>query len=482
MTAIRTGSRVRLASIVTCGLVIVPGPWIAGIALAHAPAGLILLLPFVAAIPFAVRDPDVFLNAGLLLVASDLFLTRDIGVLTLKPGYLAFGYALGGALLRWRETRRHLLRDVPWLLIAAVAGLLVLNAIASIVAYYPNVAWRYQLVIVGGALVPITAVLAVARTPERIERAIAFFVLGEVLVAIYGLYQFAAVPLGLPAPVHATAALPGSTDLKRVSGISFEPAYHASYAIMALPLLLSDTVRGVRRLHPRVSAELVAAVVLLSFFLTVSRAAFLALPLVFLGTWLILRRPDHGVRHRRRRLLLPLMLSIGLVLLTSAATGFQLLTASESHIGNIGNTQEATSNAPRLSLYETVWIIVREHPWLGAGPDLVGYALPAYGMPTEKGTEHSGRANNIWLQALVDTGVFTPPFVAAVIIVALWLAWRGAALEARTIALGVALVLLVSGMFVSWFWDMKVWAVLGLALVAVRAPPPQRPLVGGPTP
>ncbi|MFN2544495.1 MAG: O-antigen ligase family protein [Actinomycetota bacterium] len=471
--SVRSAAPTRLLPVAVCGLIVPLGPLLLSEAASGSIPKVLVALAFAAALPAAVVRPDLFVNAGLLLVASDRFMARDVGALTLKPAYIAFGFAFLGALVEWaRRPEREALRDVPRLLLVSAGGLLLLYVIAAGSADHRSAALRYLLVIGGGALVPIAAILGVARTPERIARAAAFFVLGELLVALYGLYQFAAAYLDLPAPVPATSTLPNSTTgVKRVDGISLEAAYHAAYAVTGLPLIYSDAIRRVRRIHRRLSPTLIAAVVTLAFFLTVSRAGYLALPFILLGVWLLHRRSEGSTETHSSLPTLAVVVGVGVLFAVVAATRLHILGPIGDHLKNLLNPNEQTSNSVRVGLYDHVVDIVRDHPWLGIGPDNLGYVLPGYGVAVFPGAEHTASANDIWLQGAADAGLLTIPFMAGVIWATLGLTRRRGTFESRTLALGAALFLLVSGALVSFMWDMKFWAVLGLAVVAQRAPP-----------
>ena len=421
----------------------------------------------VLAIPLAIRSPASFVCGGLLLVSFDRVLAVEVGPLTLKAGHVLFGYSFGGVLLSPARARlSRVFQGVPSPLLVGTGGLISVYYVATTASAYRAAGMRELVIILGGAVVPLLAILLTGVTRTSVLSALRFFVLGQALVATYALYEFAAFYLELPTLVPYFA---GVGDVPRVTGFAFEPAYYAAYVVSGLPLIFSDVWHATRRIAAWLPASAVALVVLPAFLLTISRAGFVAFPLVLLGLWFLGAAEDSPGRAKfLQRVVAPLVvLFLGLGL-AAAAAGFNVVEYAGERLSSIADPSEASSNAPRLQLYEAIGNVVVENPVLGIGPGALGYALRAQGLPIPPGQEHIATANNVWLEAAAEAGVATLPLTALVVLGIGFIVFRRSALEARLLALGGLLFLLVHGAFVSFFWDMKLWVVIALALVARR--------------
>ena len=462
--ALPSGRRVAIGSIVAailCGTLIGAGPLgLSPLASAQVVLGIIL-------IPVALVRPEIFACGALLLISSDRFLAVEIFGLTLKPSHLLFGYAVIGIASASAFRRQAVLANVPRGFIVAVAGLLILHVLASLVSARPDAGARAFLVVLGGSIIPSIAILGVIQSRERALLLIRFFVLGQLIVAVYGIYQFIATFLGLPLLVSFFGTVvAGGHELHRVSALSYEPAFYAAYAVTGLPLILSDAVLHRRRFrNPLLSPGAIALVVTLALLLTNSRAGLLACVVIIVGVW-IGHRKWLPRREGTRSILLPVLAVTAVLGMAAVAVRFDLVAFARDRVVSIVNEQEG-SNAVRLTLYKSVLRIIEDNPLMGVGPRQLGYELQErreyyfVGPP-----EQAATANNIWLQGAVETGLLSIPLMAGVLWMNARLVRRRASFDGQLLALGAFVFLLVSGMFVSFFWDVKYWAVIALAIGA----------------
>ncbi|MFN2544506.1 MAG: O-antigen ligase family protein [Actinomycetota bacterium] len=429
------------------------------------------LVVAILALAVAAWRPDLFVYAGLLLASSNRFLTLQVHHgFTLKPGHMAFSLALGGAVIRHvRHRTMPRLPDVPRSFLVFAGALLALYLVAAAAGAHTIEEGRELLVIGVGAIVPALAIVLCLDSRERLARGLACFVLAQLLVALYALYQFAAGYLHLPVPV-AEKSVVGSVH--RVSAFSYEPAYYGAYVITALPLLLCDVVRGRRRLGRRVPPIAVATVVALAGALTISRAAYLAVPFVVAGAWYLLRTQPAERKVRVAHALVPFAVVVVVVGAIGAATGFDVARFAQDRIRSFTETDRPSSNGLRLGLYRAVDGVIADHLVLGVGPGNLGNVLPRYGGRVPQHKKYVATANDIWLQGAVDAGVLSIPLIAGLLWGTAAAVRRRSPLSARALALGALVFLVVNGAFVSFLWDMKFWTVMGLAFAIHRGSSP----------
>jgi O-antigen ligase len=266
-----------------------------------------------------------------------------------------------------------------------VAGALV----SSFFAEYQRVAWReLRLVILEPAAFYL--MLRTARLKRRaLWRAADFFVLGGVAVAVIGLAQYA---LGL----NLITAEAGISRLRSVYG---SPNNVGLYLGRVLPLLVALALFGRqrrRRLAYALATLPVGAALLLSFskgaLLLGVPAALLTLGLLAGGRWLWVTLCG--------------VVSAGLA-------AIPLL--RHPRFASLLDTQSGTTFF-RLKLWQATAAMIRDHPWLGVGPDNFlyqyrgRYILPAAWQEPDLSHPHNflldhwarlgilGLAAGIWLQ------------------------------------------------------------------------------------
>ena len=155
---------------------------------------------------------------------------------------------------------------------------------------------------------------------------------------------------------------------------------------------------------------------------------------------------------------------------TGSATAKQPLPAAQvPSATNVLNPNEQSSNAPRLDLYKAVLRAVEPHLLLGVGPGNLRAALAAdhYSPPNQ--TTGQVVANDVWLQALADGGVPLVLLEAAFTVMVVVLALRRAAGPIQPVAAALVVVLVVSGLLTSYFFDIKVWVAFAIVLASATA-------------
>jgi len=431
--------------------------------LAHPPAAAILAFAVLSLVLLGnARDPALALACvGLVTISWDRVSVRT-GGMTLKPAYIAFTLALLVEILRNLDgAPLERIRERGRLVRVAVGASLLLLAVATVRGGYLLEGGRQLFVIVVGALVPAWVCFRLGRTPERRRTLVAWALAGAGLAAAFGIYQFGAGYLGLPAILSYTGT---GAILDRTAGLSYEPAFFAMYLIAMLPavvvLLLDPVDERTVRTAPHLLFGLLVAGVLVSN----ARAGYLALPLAVVVP-LVSRRP----RAIRSRPVMLLGATFAGLLLLSVAVRFDAPGFVAARLGSIADTTEQASNAPRLQLYEADRRIAGDHLPLGIGPGALGYYLPEYGYPVANPDLTRVVANNIWLQAVLDGGILGPVGVAVVIGVLFRVSRRSRDPYGRWLAFGAFLALTIGGMLTSNFWDARYWSLIGLALAADMA-------------
>ena len=276
----------------------------------------------------------------------------------------------------WKSgTRKAALHPLDW----AVLSLISVAFLSSCFAAYQRVAWReLRLVIVEPAIFYL--MLRTARLKRReLWRILDFFVLGGVLVAIIGLVQYA---LG----VNLITAEGGLARLRSVYG---SPNNVGLYLGRVLPFLIAIPLFAQnrrRRIVYGLAALPVGAAILLSFskgaLLLGVPASLLTIGLLAGGGWLWATLT---------------------ALLVAAVAAIPLLRLPR--FASLLDTHGGTTFF-RLKLWRATVTMIRDHPWLGVGPDnFLYYYRGRYILPTAWQEPDLSHPHNILLDHLARLGV-----------------------------------------------------------------------------
>lgn len=358
--------------------------------------------------------------------------------------------------------------------------IVVVFVAASIAAARPASAFPQVAAVLTGAVLPAFAVVAAAAEGRAgVVWALRWFVAGAYFASAFGFYQLLAFYLRLPQFVTYTG-VGVDGDVGRIAGFNYEPAYFADFIVLAVGAFVAIAyLRGTRPSLWAIgwySAVLVLCNVRALVFLLPAFAILLLL------RW-----------RRNRALLVRGVVAAVIVIAANLAVTHGVLAVHDAltrHAAeapappaepsgppaaeepdtpaNVLNPEEQSSNAPRLALYRAVLQVAAAHPLIGVGPGNLRTALAGvhYVAPNQ-GAQVV--ANNIWLQALSDGGVMLLLLEAAVIVVIVILLFRRSLTVLQPLIAAWLAVLLVSGMLTSYFFDVKIWAVLGLIVAAVTA-------------
>lgn len=388
----------------------------------------------------------VLIWVGLFTVSWDRFAQIYVGSFNVKLPVVAFALAFVATLFDWLMFDRRGQKQpmVKWALLCG-AGM----ALGLIPAVDKTAALLQIVTVVIGALVPFAAIYLNVRLFGRADDALSAFIWGGTFAAVFGVYQLAAFYLHLPqvVPYEATGG-----GLGRISAFSYEAGYFGYLIILVIAALFARAAmrnRPVNRIH----LVFLVAVLLLAN----SRATALTLPLVFV--LMLARWPQ----SRARAKLWPILIVGVWAVAIAALAAPSLMTTVGQRVASIFDPTEPTSNAVRLSLFDMATKILHDHLF-GIGPgNLIRY-VPLYGGVLSDGaTSNSVIANNIWLQAWLDGGPLLLVLEAAFVLIAITTLLRRRAPTVRLLMCGWVTAVLVASVGTSYFWDMKLWAVLALA-------------------
>jgi hypothetical protein len=390
---------------------------------------------------------------GLFTASWDLFMRIPVGTYNLKLPVIAFCASLALSVLdRQRSAAPDRRRTA---LLGALVFLCVAYLVGVTFAEVKMPAINQALTVLLGALVPFLAVsraIADGGNPIRLLNA---FVRGAVVASLFGFYQITAFYTKLPDPIPYEGL---GGNVGRIASFSYEPAYFGYFLVLALG---AHFARGA--LLERAQGYATPIVLLGALVLSNSRAVVFTLPL-----WIALM--VYRARGNPLRRYLPVIGALVVYLSVIASVGSSSLRAFISlRISSIVDTQDVASNGPRLETYAALLRLARDNWVTGVGPGNLFSAGPWYGLlvpPT--GTPNSVIANNIWLQAASDGGVLLVAAHVLVIVTAIACLFRLQHAASRALVAGWLSVLLVGGMLTSYFYDLKLWAVLGLAFGLAR--------------
>jgi hypothetical protein len=402
---------------------------------------------------------------GLFTVSWDRFANFPVGPFNVKLPVVAFGAAF--ALTFLARTTFPAAVDPRRRIILWLIGLMVFAYAIGVIWAVNRPATIAQFgTLILGALLPLLAITRVASRSRGVSITLLdAYVKGGIVAAVVGLYQLVAFYTGLPQPISYSGEGGG---FGRISSFAYEPAYFGYYLILVLGAMAARDAM-LRRPTPIVPAAIVFGALLLCN----SRAVFFTLPLfILLG---VRRHPVGLKRIFPGGLLVPIGLAVVLVALLSPSTTAFV----GERFGSIFDPTEATSNAPRLEQYELIGDVIRDHPQgIGAGNLLdVG---PKYGLrPVDDATANTFVANNIWLQSMLDGGVLLTLVQALLIIAVCTLLLNRARSPVAYLAAAWVTIVVVGGMLTSTFYDVRLWAALGLLLAVIadvseETPSPRR--------
>ncbi len=319
---------------------------------------------------------------------------------------------------------------------------------------------------------------------KLLQQVISFLFLGAGLMSLIGIYQFFGDLAGLPPEI--TGLDGGYTKIvfgfPRVHAFSKEPLYYANYLFIplgiALGLFFSDqhkdqSVSSGETLLDRLKGPWLLPLIILiliNFFLTLSRGAFIAsvpFALIFI------------VFYARRILTfknIALGLIVGIVSLSSVylildSVSYDALDRFLGHAGleDVLVKKQGESGFGRLEDFGQALEAWQLSPALGIGLGNFGPYVKAY--PLEKPPGGWEIVNNEYLELLAETGVLGLGSFLVALVVAFWrsaIAYRAATdeyLKAVLIGLTAALLaMLVQYNFFSTLYIIHIWIGIGLLI------------------
>lgn len=339
---------------------------------------------------------------------------RDLGA-GLQPAYLAFAVS-AAALLLDPELRPSLLR--PW---RGIWGLALAAIAVSCVGIWlaPSgagaEAWaRFAKQVVQWLVMAAIALVTAARLarPGLWGRAVSALAVGVVIQAAYGAFQAAHFSGGIPwfAAVERVATsnpaiLAGSeelylghafTGIPRIRGTACEPLYLGNWLLLAIPLLLAEAGRRRRLLVP----VLLGVALLVA---TWSRGAWLAGAGAAMAALVMAWRA--GARPRRIHLLAAgggVLLILGAMVVMGGADAIGLLADRLRQ----SLVREDWSNLTRLYSMQAAWRAFLLSPVAGVGWGQFGFHFHALVDPAGLQAQFDWPVvNNIPLMVLCETGV-----------------------------------------------------------------------------
>lgn len=401
----------------------------------------------------------LFMLLGIFTVSWERFGNLSAGGYNLKLSPVLFAISLLLALVdTWRG--KFVLKP-PFIVIFSI-GLVLLFAVMGFFSVSMFSAQMQTIALVTGALIPFLAVLLNLRLFGGLIRALNAFIYGAVFASAFGIYQLLAFYAKLPQIVEYTA-----TDVNgygRIRAFSYESGYFGYFLVLAMVAVIAKSV----------VANVLTNQWLIAFFgitlvLANSRATFVTIPilvLLYVMWWpRKVKRPRVGW--------IALVLGIGAVAVFAIKP--DVLQALGIRFFSLFDPNEASSNAPRLAVLGSSWDIFVNNPVLGVGPSSLKHFLDLYGYRVDlQAAPNSIVANNSLFQALLDGGLVLLLAQLAFVVVALALYFKRTRPTAWVLMSGWLTVLFVSGFVTSYFWDIKLWVFLGLAVAAFHLQDPKQ--------
>jgi O-antigen ligase len=397
------------------------------------------------------RLSTVFLWVGLFTLSWERFGNIGVGSFNVKLPVILFSISFVFSLAEaWKS---NVILRIP-LIFVATCALALLYAVIGVAALNPITAQLQTITVILGAIVPFFAIALNLKLYPQLINALNALIYGATLASIFGIYQLIAFYIDWPQIVSYRAT--DVNGLGRISSFSYESGYFGYFLIIAIAAVIA---RGV--LTQKQPSQLLLGFYLVTLVLTNSRAAFVTIPIlfvIFLIFWPRTKpRPRIGV-------LLWLGTGAGLFVL---ALRPELVNSVLVRFFSLFDPTEASSNAPRLQVLSSAWDIFLDNPLWGIGPSSFKTYLLEYGYPVQPGASlNSVIANNSWFQALLDGGLILLAAQLLFVILVIAVYYQRSHLVAWVLLSGWFTVLFVSSFVTSYFWDIKLWALLGLAVGA----------------
>lgn len=433
---------------------------------------------------------SILLAAALFTVSWERFANLDAAGYNVKLPVVLFSITALLSIPRWwRWLRAIRSRPVTIQWLVSLALVVVVVFLIRAFTAFPLALGIAQVVAIGtGAVAPALSIIGRIAGLADVLWALRWFVAGAVVSSLFGLYQLFAFYAGLPQGVDYTG-VGTSGEGGRISAFSYEPAYFAYFIVLSIGAVIAAAQMSKKRV-PWLAIVFFALVLVLVNV----RALLFLLPLfaVLLAVeWrrnrgLILRGAISGVVLVAVVTAVPYVITAAMgsapTPVQSASTGSarqpsaQRSSDAESALPpppqlptNVLDPNEPSSNGPRVDLYKAVGVVDIQHPLIGVGPGHLRDALAANRFVASNQQGATVVANNIWLQAVADGGVVLLLLEGALIstLVVLW--WRGRRTATHPIVSALLALLLVGGMLTSYFFDIKVWVVIALAVVLAVA-------------
>ena len=411
----------------------------------------VFLAPYLGVVPFSILGYGV--QASLLLLIFDA----------------------GWAALAWGSRQAPGLRfrsDPLLLLIGIYLCVAVLSGVGMAYAAYPEWAGqthveKYLRGLLSRGLL-LVAFLRIRATAVRwgARPLIGAYVLSSTLHALYGIYQYAALTLGLPGafpPMNNptfTAVSLANLPSPRAFGFTPEPSMLA-YTLVPAWAYLATRFAGARRV--RRSEGLALLVISMGLLLTWSRAGMLASALALAGLMATRRRLS------RRAVL-------------AAGAGFMLFLGAVLGGAPEGLSRLFSQDPSLLERLASKRVAVRigaDHPWSGAGLGAYPLLAPVYLHPTQDkvfdpaGIREGRRflfPNDALLEAFAEMGLAGALVVLAFPLLALAAVRRGAMSPGGGLrSIGAGVLGAVSSALFSGFIFISMWIWFGLLSAALLA-------------
>ena len=389
------------------------------------------------------------MHCGLFTLSWDRFAAIEAGSFNVKLPIMLFFFSLLLTVLDlWSAGtlpgRKQNLVPALWLTFA-------IFIVMGLLAVAPDVSMLQAVTVLLGAIVPFLAVYLNIRLFGEIDRALTFFIRGGYVAAAFGLYQLAAFYLNLPQFIEYRAMAGG---FGRISSFNYESGYFSYFIVLVIAVVVAR-----QRLRNRPVGYLSFAFFAVVLILANSRATLIMAPLLLLFLFFV--QPKTQKRFR----LWPFAAVAVLAATLFIAVFPDRVARTVQRAASIFDPHEAASNSPRLEMIARAWTLAQDHFLTGIGAgNFYTYLKESAPQIAAGQSSNSLVVNDAWLQALLDGGVFLLAAQVVVAILALALYRKRNPPVVRALMAGWIAVFIVSSIGNSYFWDLKLWAVLGLVL------------------